>query len=757
MNTKPITALAQRFIFVLMFLLGGLGFTQANGKNPAQAAGEPAAEFESFLPAEESALAVCTPDTDGMRAYWPFDDGPAATTFDDVIENPAFNDGACVGDACPTSTTSGKVSNAFVFDGVNDAVQVSNTSGLDFTISGNISVETWVKTSQDCSGRAVFVGRYEFMSSAWWLGCIEGNVAAFSIRDSYSNLSILKSTSVINDGEWHHIVGTRDGTANVNKIYVDGVLENSENPVFTGSLTFSSKAVTVGYYEPLPFYWYAGTLDEVAIYDQALSADDVSRHFQGGDGQSYCEDDVAGITVTPTSDLVTSEDGDTDTFTIVLDTQPSADVTIGLSSSDTTEGTLSKSSLTFNPTNWDSTQTVTVTGVDDDAVDGDIPYTIISESATSSDPNYSGLNAPDISVTNEDNDVAGIMITPTSGLVSGEDGNSDTFKVVLTSQPSANVTIGLSSSDLTEGTLSKSSLTFSPTNWDSKRTVRIWGVDDDVVDGDILFTIITAPATSSDPSYSGLDAPDISVTNEDNDVAGIAVTPTSGLVTNEYGGTDTFTVVLTSKPSAEVTFGLSSSDTTEGTLSKSSLTFSPTNWDNPQEVEITGIDDSEDDGDIPYTIITAPATSSDPDYEGVNANDALVINIDDDGVGILVTPFSGLLTTEDGVTDSFSVVLNSQPSANVTIGLSSSDTTEGTLSKSSLTFTAANWNISQTVTIICVDDEEVDGDITYAIITAPASSTDSNYDGLDAVDISVTNLDDDQLVFRIFLPLLNDD
>jgi hypothetical protein len=125
------------------------------------------------------------------------------------------------------------------------------------------------------------------------------------------------------------------------------------------------------------------------------------------------------------------------------------------------------------------------------------------------------------------------MITPTSGLVSGEDGNSDTFKVVLTSQPSANVTIGLSSSDLTEGTLSKSSLTFSPTNWDSKRTVRIWGVDDDVVDGDILFTIITAPATSSDPSYSGLDAPDISVTNEDNDVAGIAVTPTSGLVTQK--------------------------------------------------------------------------------------------------------------------------------------------------------------------------------------------------------------------------------
>jgi ELWxxDGT repeat protein len=368
-----------------------------------------------------------------------------------------------------------------------------------------------------------------------------------------------------------------------------------------------------------------------------------------------------------------------------------------------------------------------------------------------------GIHGEELWALNVSPSAAGITVTPTSGLVTSEGGDTDAFTVVLDSQPTADVTIDLSSSDTTEGTISKSSLTFNPTNWNSSQTVRITGVNDDSLDGDIPYSIITAPATSSDPSYSGLDAPDISVTNEDNDVAGIAVTPTSGLVTNEYGGTDTFTVVLTSKPSAEVTFGLSSSDTTEGTLSKSSLTFSPTNWDNPQEVEITGIDDSEDDGDIPYTIITAPATSSDPDYEGVNANDALVINIDDDGVGILVTPFSGLLTTEDGVTDSFSVVLNSQPSANVTIGLSSSDTTEGTLSKSSLTFTAANWNISQTVTIICVDDEEVDGDITYAIITAPASSTDSNYDGLDAVDISVTNLDDDQLVFRIFLPLLNDD
>ena len=63
-------------------------------------------------------------------------------------------------------------------------------------------------------------------------------------------------------------------------------------------------------------------------------------------------------------------------------------------------------------------------------------------------------------------------------------------------------------------------------------------------DGDIGYTIVTAAATSTDANYNGLDAADVSVTNTDNDTAGITVSPTSGLMTTEAGGTATFTVVL---------------------------------------------------------------------------------------------------------------------------------------------------------------------------------------------------------------------
>jgi hypothetical protein len=63
-------------------------------------------------------------------------------------------------------------------------------------------------------------------------------------------------------------------------------------------------------------------------------------------------------------------------------------------------------------------------------------------------------------------------------------------------------------------------------------------------------------ATSGDPSYQGIDVADVTVSNTDNDVAGVTVTPTSGLTTTEAGGTATFTVVLNTQPTADVTIAL---------------------------------------------------------------------------------------------------------------------------------------------------------------------------------------------------------
>lgn len=455
------------------------------------------------------------------------------------------------------------------------------------------------------------------------------------------------------------------------------------------------------------------------------------------------DEDMAGFYVNPISGLTTTEAGGQATFTIKLTSQPTANVTIGISSSNTNEGTISPSSLTFTFGNWNASQTVTITGVNDYIQDGNIGYTIVTALATSVDPNYNNLNPPDISVTNNDDDVAGITILPTSGLTTTENGGIAQFTVVLTSQPTANVTIGLSSSNTNEGIVSPASLVFIPSEWNIPQTVTIIGADDSVIDGSVGYFIYTASASSSDANYNNRNAADVSVTNTDNDVAAIIVTPTSGLTTTEAGGQATFSIKLATIPTANVTIGLSSSDTNEGTVSPASLVISPANWNAENTVTITGINDDVDDGDKTYTIVTASSSSTDPNYNGINSSDVTVTNSNNDKAGILVEPTSGLVTSENLTSATFTLVLESQPIASVTINLSVSDSKEGQVSPSSVTFTPGNWNTPQTITVTGKDDNKNDGDIVYNVITAPASSSDPKYDKMDSEDVEVTNLDND--------------
>ncbi len=443
------------------------------------------------------------------------------------------------------------------------------------------------------------------------------------------------------------------------------------------------------------------------------------------------DDDTRGITVSAISGN-TTEAGGSATFTVVLDSQPTVDVTIPLSSSETTEGAVAPTALVFTPGNWNLAQTVTVTGVNDDIDDGDVVFNVLTALATGGD--YAGLDADDVGVTNTDDDTRGITLSTISGNTTEADGTA-TFTVVLNSQPTGNVTIPLSSSDTSEGSVSLATLTFTPTDWNIAQTITVTGVDDDVDDGDMSFSIVIAPASGGD--YAGVDAEDISVTNNDDDTRGITVSAVSG-DTTEAGGTATFTVVLDSQPTADVTIPLSSSDTSEGIVSLATLTFTPTNWNVAQTVTVTGLDDDVDDGDVTLSIVIASASGG--DYAGVDADDISVTNSDDDTRGITVSTISGN-TTEAGGTATFTVVLDSQPTADVTIPVSSSDTSEGSVSPATLTFTPANWNVAQTVTVTGVDDDVDDGDVTFSIVVASANGGD--FDGVDADDVNLTNNDDD--------------
>ena len=455
------------------------------------------------------------------------------------------------------------------------------------------------------------------------------------------------------------------------------------------------------------------------------------------------DNDSAGITVTAAAGLATTEAGGQKTFTVVLNSEPTANVVLSVGSSDTTEGTVGASSLTFTAANWNAPQTITITGVNDFVADGNQPYNIVIGSAVSSDAGYSGKTVPNVAVTNTDNDSAGITVTAAAGLATTEAGGQKTFTVVLNSEPTANVVLSVGSSDTTEGTVGASSLTFTAANWNAPQTVTITGVNDFVADGNQPYNIVMGPAVSSDAGYSGKTVPNVAVTNTDNDSAGITVTAAAGLATTEAGGQKTYTVVLNSEPTANVVLSVASSDTTEGTVGASSLTFTAANWNAPQTVTITGVNDFVADGNQPYNIVMGPAVSSDAGYSGKTVPNVVVTNTDNDTAGITVTPSTDMTTTEAGGQKTFTVVLNSEPTANVVLSVASSDTTEGTVGASSLTFTAANWNTAQTVTITGVNDFVADGNQPYNIVVGPAVSSDAGYSGKTVPNVVVTNTDND--------------
>ncbi len=477
----------------------------------------------------------------------------------------------------------------------------------------------------------------------------------------------------------------------------------------------------------------------------ATSAD---ARYNGLDPQDVTatttDNETPGILVTPSSGLQTTEAsgaGRTATFNIQLTSPPTSSVTIALSSSDTTEGTVSPSQVTFDASNFSTPKTVTITGVDDALDDGDVAYTIITAPATSADTDYNNLDAVDVSVTNLDNEVPGLIVNPTS-LTVNENQGTKTFTVRLATQPSSNVDVPVSSEQPTLADVNPATLTFTPANFSVPQTVTVSITDNLIDDGDKNFNIILGQSTSTDPNYNLLNTL-LPITIVDNDTAGVTVAPATGLRTTEAGGTATFTIKLNSQPTGSVTISLSSSDTSEGTVALPSVTFDATNFNTPQTVTVTGVDDDIDDGNVAYSIITSPAQSGDLSYNGLNANNVGVTNLDNDTAGITVTPTSGLTTVERGASATFTIVLNSQPTGTVFINLSSSDASEGVPSTSRVVFSTSNWNVPQTVTVRPVDEFEADGNQPYTIITAAATSTDTGYNGLDAADVQLTNVDDD--------------
>ena len=404
-------------------------------------------------------------------------------------------------------------------------------------------------------------------------------------------------------------------------------------------------------------------------------------------------------------------------YTVQLNTQPSDDVMVAISS-DNTDVTVSSSSLTFTATTWNTAQTVTVSAAED--------YDALQDTATvTHDPSgadYDSVSNADLAVTVRENDTLGVTAWPRS-LTVGE-GGSSSYAVVLDTQPTGDVTVTISS-DNPDVTVSPSILTFTTTDWGTRQRVTITAGRD----GDAADDMATLTHDPSGADYDSVSNADIAVTVTDYDIPGVTVSPT-WLPVNE-GRTNTYTVVLDTLPSGDVTVAISS-DNTDVTVSSPSLTFTTTNWDTAQTVTVSAAQDADLDDDT-ATVMHDPSGA---DYNSVSNADLAVTVGDRDAPGVTVDPLS--LTVTEGGSSTYTVRLNTQPSGDVTVAISS-DNTDVAVSSSSLTFTATTWNTVQVVTVTVGQDADAADDT--ATVTHDPSGAD--YNSVRNADLAVAVTDND--------------
>ncbi len=347
-------------------------------------------------------------------------------------------------------------------------------------------------------------------------------------------------------------------------------------------------------------------------------------------------DDVAGVSITqPTGVLLVSEDGSTAQFTVRLTAQPTSNVVLNVSSSDTTEATAGPTTLTFTPSNWNVAQTVTVTGVDDIEFDGAVASNItVRVNAAASDDAFDAVTSKTVSVSTSDNDFFGFRILESGGsTVVSESGSTNTFTVVLAAQPTSNVVLNLTSSDTGEATVSLATLTFTNSNWNRPQTVTVKGINDDFVDGSQIRKItVKVNAASSENRFDAFPAQVVNVTTTDNEVAGFRIVESGGSTSvSENATTDTFSVVLTARPLTNVVLSVFSSDTGEATVTPASLTFTTSNWNVAQTVAVRGVnDDLIDDTQTSLITIRVNDATSDNGFDDLADQTVTVTTVDND-------------------------------------------------------------------------------------------------------------------------------
>ena len=388
--------------------------------------------------------------------------------------------------------------------------------------------------------------------------------------------------------------------------------------------------------------------------------------------------------------IMTIDEGRTEPFTVTLTRQPIGDVEVQVLLYGNAKAHLAigKSRLRFTPEDWERPREVPISALlDADAIDEKtrVVFDVSSDAE--------GMGRYRASVRINDTYESAVVVTPSNPAV--DEGARTQLSVALASRPSGDVEVSVAPDESGRIETDTTRLRFGPTSWKRPQTVTVSAPhDDDAVD-DVATLVFTVSGADQDPAES------VTTTVHVNDDDEPAVVVTPAVLTVDEGRRGRFSVVLASRPTADVLVRIWRNSIEHFAVNRVHMTFTPDNWNRPQRLTVNARHDDDLVGDE----TTFTFTMSGGDYDGVENVVVTARTIDDDWRPTLVVD-PGVLTVDEGRTATYTAALSEPPPANVVVDVSPESPGVITLNTSRLEFTPESWDTPQTVTLRVLEDAD---------------------------------------------------
>jgi chitodextrinase len=198
--------------------------------------------------------------TDKLVAYYPFSDNANDVT--------PFHNNAQVNGAQLAEDRFGKANKAYHFDGTNDEITAGNSPQLN---SPNTTVSFWINIDELPASGEYYLLSLGGWQERWKISLPNHGKPVWTTNNS-SGISDMDSNSPLPVGEWRHVVMVHDGTND--KVFINGVLANSK--AVAGTMNSTTYDLGIGYNPIDGGNYFKGSLDEVQIYNVALTDQEVA-------------------------------------------------------------------------------------------------------------------------------------------------------------------------------------------------------------------------------------------------------------------------------------------------------------------------------------------------------------------------------------------------------------------------------------------------------------------------------------------------